>query len=139
MYGDSSIWTSEDQVYSHLDWLEKELRSNSFFWILDNFHRLSRFIYPKNILICDLVSCCDKVLFENHASRNGFYGKNGTSISTGPIYMDADEDQILYYERIKVDSINHFGWVVGPSVGLTALSNLVNIDLQSHLKLPFLN
>ena len=72
------------------------------------------------------VSCCDKVLFENHLQQNGFYEKDGTSIITGPIYKKSD--QILYYARIFVDSANHYGWIVGPEVGLIAVSNLVMIN-----------
>ena len=73
------------------------------------------------------VSCCDKVLFENHLQRNGFYEKDGTSISTGPIYKKTgiDQQDFIYYGRILVDSVRHNGWIVGPEVGAIGVSNLV--------------
>ena len=58
------------------------------------------------------------------------YKKNGTSIGTRPIYKKTGIDQkdFIYYARIFVDSANHYGWIVGPEVGLIAVSNLVMIN-----------
>jgi hypothetical protein len=81
------------------------------------------------------VSCCNKVLFENHLQKNGFYEKDGTSISTGPIYKNYHGDQMLYYGRIVVDSVRHNGWIVGSEVGFIGVSNLVIFNEILFLKL----
>jgi hypothetical protein len=68
-------------------------------------------------------------LFDNHLQKNGFYEKDGTSISTGPIYKNSDGDQMLYYDRIFVDYVEHNGWIVGPEVGSIGVSYLVMVNV----------
>ena len=67
-------------------------------------------------------------MFENHKYRNGLYEKNNTNLNVGLVgthYKNGEDDSILYYRDIFVDSFIHYGWVVGPNVKRYALTNLV--------------